>query len=381
MNRGDVSPRAGTTTLSDGGGVPLPASPRVVARLRGLALNTALVAVLALLALVDGGVVGTPWYRFVSVEGGSMAPAIRRGDLILVAPAPAKVEAGMILVLRIDGALVTHRVVAVNPDGTFVTRGDANTVDDAWGAQPVSVEGQYLATVPVLGNVLRVGSTSEASFTDANNAVMTLTVGQFPQPVNLAATVRIESQAINLKGKGNGEITGFVDSLPAPHALSEIDLASLQLCYAGACIPSDGPAKPDGKAHVAAKFDRAALAGIVGADPVGLTLVLKGALRAGGTFSGSDVDRVTGGSNATTGTTGGVVPDALPAATPTPTPTPTETPTATPTATAAPAPTPTPDVIAPPTPTPDVIATPTPTPDVIATPTPTDVTPVPTPTP
>jgi signal peptidase I len=150
---------------SDRPATPPARHPRL-GRLLRVASSLALVAVLALVALVDGGIVGTPWYRFVSVEGGSMAPAIGRGDLILVAPAPAKVEPGMILVLRVGGQVVTHRVVAVNPDGTLVTRGDANSVDDAWGGQQVTVEGQYLATVPVLGNVLHVGSTSEASFAD-----------------------------------------------------------------------------------------------------------------------------------------------------------------------------------------------------------------------
>ena len=152
-------------------------------RLLRAAVDGAVVAVLAAILLIGAGLAGTPWYRFVSVEGGSMAPAIGRGDLILVAPAPAKVEPGMILVLRVGGALVTHRVVAVNPDGTFVTRGDANTVNDAWGGQRLTVEGEYLATVPVLGNVLRVGSRSEASFTDAVNAGMTITVRPFPPPV------------------------------------------------------------------------------------------------------------------------------------------------------------------------------------------------------
>ena len=88
---------------------------------------------------IGAGLAGTPWYRFVTIEGGSMAPAIARGDLILVTPAPAQVEPGMILVLRVGGQLVTHRVVAVNADGTFITRGDANAVDDAWGGQPVTV--------------------------------------------------------------------------------------------------------------------------------------------------------------------------------------------------------------------------------------------------
>jgi signal peptidase I len=345
MNRLQVRRRRESRLVaaSDRPTTPPACHPRLERPLR-VASSLALVSVLGLVALVDGGIVGTPWYRFVSVEGGSMAPAIGRGDLILVAPAPAKVEPGMILVLHVGDQVVTHRVVAVNANGTLVTRGDANSVDDAWGGQPVTVEGQYLATVPMLGNVLHVGSTSEASFADGVTAAMSIKVGPFLPPPNLAATVRIEPQTINVKGKANGEISGFVDSLPAPHALSEIDLASLQLCYKGACIPSEGPAALDGQAHVAATFDRAALAEIVGIDSGDLTLVVKGALFGGGTFSGSDVNRVTGRSDATTGTTEGGAPNSLPAATPTPTPaaTPTDTPSATPTATAAPAPTPTP---------------------------------------
>lgn len=165
---------------------------------------------------------------------------------------------------------------------------------------------------------------------------------------NLSATVRIEPQTINLKGKGDGDVTAFIDGLPAPHTLSEIDLSSITLCYVGACIPSDGPAKFDGKAHVAATFTRSALAGLIGTDRGDLVLVVQGKLNGGGTFSGQATNQVTDGSDATTGTTGGVVPNALPAATPTPTPdvTATPTPTATETpalvATSTPAPTDTP---------------------------------------
>jgi len=89
----------------------------------------------------------------------------------------------MILVLRVDGQVVTHRVMAVNPDGTLVTRGDANSVDDAWSGRQITVEGQYLATVPVPGNVLHVGSTSDASFADGARGVMTIKVGPFLPPV------------------------------------------------------------------------------------------------------------------------------------------------------------------------------------------------------
>ena len=83
LRRLDGSP----VVASDGPTTPSARHPRV-RRLLRVASSLALVAVLALVALVDGGIVGTPWYRFVSLEGGSMAPAIGRGDLILVAPAP-----------------------------------------------------------------------------------------------------------------------------------------------------------------------------------------------------------------------------------------------------------------------------------------------------
>ena len=61
---------------------------------------------------------------------------------------------------------------------------------------------------------------------------------------------------------------------------------------------------------MAAKFTRSALAGLVGTDRGDLVLVVQGKLIAGGTFSGQDTNRVSGGSDAITGTTGGVAPDA-----------------------------------------------------------------------
>ena len=129
----------------------------------------ALIATLALVAFVGAGIAGNPWYRLVTIEGGSMAPAISRGDLIVVVtPAPRRSMPGMILVMTVGGEVVTHRVVAVNADGTFVTRGDANGVDDNWGGQQAKVIGQYLATVPMLGRFLPVGTASEASFADAS---------------------------------------------------------------------------------------------------------------------------------------------------------------------------------------------------------------------
>ena len=44
---------------------------------------------------------------------------------------------------EIKGELVTHRIAKVNSDGTFVTRGDANPVDDSLTVRPEQVLGKY----------------------------------------------------------------------------------------------------------------------------------------------------------------------------------------------------------------------------------------------
>jgi signal peptidase I len=391
-------------------------------RLLRAAVDAALVVVLALVVFIGAGLVGNPWYRLVTIEGGSMAPAISRGDLILVAPAPSQVKPGMILVMDVGGGIVTHRVVAVNADGTFVTRGDANNVNDAWDGGQVQVDGLYVATVPWLGHILPVGNASDALFADAVGAGMQLTVGPFPTPTGpVPATVQIDPQTIDLTATGD-DITASISDLSAPDQLSGIDLSSVQLCYKRTCIPSDGPATLDGETQVAATFDPTALAGLVGTHSGDLTLVVQGSLSSGDTFSGQDAVTVSStdsvgapigdqpGDLVTSAPTDSPTPDptataaptpaatstqppvviAPPTTTPTPTPTatttpvvitaPTSTPTPTPVVITAPTSTPTPTQTATPTPTPTQTATPTPTPTQTATPTPTS-TPTPTPRP
>jgi hypothetical protein len=73
-------------------------------------------------------------------------------------------------------------VVAVSADGTIVTRGDANRVNDDWGTRQVQVNGLYVATIPWLGDVLPVRSPSGAAFTDRASGAMTITVGSWPAP-------------------------------------------------------------------------------------------------------------------------------------------------------------------------------------------------------
>jgi signal peptidase I len=76
------------------------------------------------------------WRPYV-VESGSMAPRIKVGDVILAAPEhnPQKLL-GRVTVFHDPepdriGSIKSHRVVAINPDGTLTTKGDANQSVDS----------------------------------------------------------------------------------------------------------------------------------------------------------------------------------------------------------------------------------------------------------
>ncbi|WIM93785.1 signal peptidase I [Actinoplanes oblitus] len=104
-----------------------------------ISLGTAAVAVLWSVLLIPFG-----WTSAVVVSG-SMMPEIRAGDVAIASPIdPADVRPGQPILVdnpAKPGRLLLHRVVRRNPDGSFVTRGDANRVDDSLPVPPGSVRG------------------------------------------------------------------------------------------------------------------------------------------------------------------------------------------------------------------------------------------------
>jgi len=190
-----------------------------------------------------------------------------------------------------------------------------------------------------------------------------------PPPV-LSATVRIEPQTIDLAA--GGTITAFIDALPVPHAVSEIDLGSVALCYKAACVASRGPAKVDGKAHLSAKFDQAGLTRLVGSSRGALTFIVRGRLIAGGKLAGSHINRVTGDAGGGHGTRNA-----------SPVPITPPTPSVEPSASGAPSASPSPTTTATPRPSPKSSpkASPSPSPKPSASPAPTASPPVPDPLP
>jgi signal peptidase I len=87
------------------------------------------------------------------VTSGSMQPLVAPGDVVMIRPIAADDITVNTVVLydRPDTGRVLHRIVQQMPDGTFVTRGDANTSDDSGFLRADQVEGAAVLAVPWIG--------------------------------------------------------------------------------------------------------------------------------------------------------------------------------------------------------------------------------------
>jgi signal peptidase I len=125
---------------------------RPLARAGNLLVQGVAVVVAAFLVFIAyGAYVDNRWYKIVEIRGISMEPTIHNGDAIVLTRPPSRIEVGMIVTLEVEGQIVTHRVVEVRDDGTFVTKGDANTHADDFTGLDVRVVGVYRARIPEVG--------------------------------------------------------------------------------------------------------------------------------------------------------------------------------------------------------------------------------------
>ena len=132
-------------------------------KLLSLLLNIAAYA--AIVAAIVWGVPKFLAWQFgtnvpiAAITSGSMWPALKTGDLILIrAVAKDDIAVGDIVVWRNGPGFVTHRVKELNAD-TLVTKGDANFEDDppvgydALVGKTVSFWGGRPFRIPWIGNI------------------------------------------------------------------------------------------------------------------------------------------------------------------------------------------------------------------------------------
>jgi signal peptidase I len=122
------------------------------------------------------------WYHILYVYSGSMSPAINPGDLIIITPPTKVLEPGMILTMRVDGKLVTHRLLGISSDGLVITKGDANNTPDNWDQNKLEIGGIVRGRIPYLGYLSQISgffnqTAAGAWFADAHEIKMDMASG------------------------------------------------------------------------------------------------------------------------------------------------------------------------------------------------------------
>lgn len=106
-------------------------------------------------------------YTVLRVTTGSMAPTYEVDTLLLVKKTdPERIQEGDVISFyssdpALDGAVNTHRVVAVRKDGdhiTYATKGDANNQQDSYEAFDTYLIGKVVGSSLLLGKIARLTS-------------------------------------------------------------------------------------------------------------------------------------------------------------------------------------------------------------------------------
>ena len=102
-------------------------------------------------------------YSFVNILSGSMEPTFSAGDLVICKEQATYHENDPVL-FEDQGFLVLHRIVEVNDDGSFVTKGDANNTNDKGDISPENVYGKMSHILPGWGTTLAYLSSRMGAF-------------------------------------------------------------------------------------------------------------------------------------------------------------------------------------------------------------------------
>jgi len=95
-----------------------------------------------------------PGYMSASITSGSMMPTLRIGDVVIAADSDGTgIPAGTVVVYEDQRKhdFVTHRVVSANPDGSYITKGDASDINDPASIPAANVRSEARWIVPLVG--------------------------------------------------------------------------------------------------------------------------------------------------------------------------------------------------------------------------------------
>jgi signal peptidase I len=94
---------------------------------------------------------------FAVVQGTSMEPNLKTGDLIAVTR-QSEYNEGDIVIYKKYGGAVVHQIIEKRPDGTFITQGLNNEHPDTWLVEKNEILGSMALRLPGVGDIFLFGA-------------------------------------------------------------------------------------------------------------------------------------------------------------------------------------------------------------------------------
>ena len=100
------------------------------------------------------------------VRSGSMENEIKTGSVAYVNTkiGVQEIQVGDIIAFKVGNEQVTHRVIAINEDNTFTTKGDANETEDMAPVMFENYRGKTIFSIPYLGRIMSAFKTKIGCF-------------------------------------------------------------------------------------------------------------------------------------------------------------------------------------------------------------------------
>lgn len=87
-------------------------------------------------------------YKPVFVLSGSMEPTLKTNGVAIAKKVPSnEVKQNDIIMFKKDNLIISHRVIKINNDGSFVTKGDNNSTEDNFVVTKGEVKGKIVLTL------------------------------------------------------------------------------------------------------------------------------------------------------------------------------------------------------------------------------------------
>jgi len=146
---------------------------------------------------------------YVLVHGHSMEPMLYTGDLVY-GLRQSSYEVGDLVVYRVQGGSVIHRIVEGSNEAGWITQGDNNSWHDPWVVPNSDISGKYVATLPDFAQYLTWVQRNPLLFGGAIAAVVLLSylpiVPRRLAPELKAALADAEREP-RPEGRSNGDLS------------------------------------------------------------------------------------------------------------------------------------------------------------------------------